>query len=91
MVMPADIALPTAEQELWRYSRIGELDLGSYSVGAVTTTVSGDATVVSHESRLALADVSVEAADVFEQLHALHTAPGTRDKASDVARARCSV
>jgi Fe-S cluster assembly protein SufD len=86
MVMPADIALPTAEQELWRYSRIGELDLGSYSVGAVTTTVSGDAAVVSHESRLALADVSVEAADVFEQLHALHTAPGTRDKASDVAR-----
>ena len=26
----ASIALPTADEEIWRYSRIGELDLSAY-------------------------------------------------------------
>ena len=26
----ADLAVPTAEEEIWRYSRIGELDLSAY-------------------------------------------------------------
>ena len=76
MSVLADLVLPTAEQELWRYSRIGELDLGAYSVGASTTAVLGDNSVVSRDAQLMLSDVTVEPADVFEQLHAQHTAPG---------------
>jgi len=34
-------ALPTADEEIWRYSRIGELDLARFRPGAATTTVSG--------------------------------------------------
>jgi Fe-S cluster assembly protein SufD len=78
----SNVVLPTAELELWRYSRIGELDLSSYAVGVLRTTVSGDASVVSRESRLALADVSSEAADVFETLNedaARHAKSGARD------------
>ncbi|MFM8417064.1 MAG: hypothetical protein ACKOAT_06220, partial [Actinomycetota bacterium] len=77
-----NVVLPTAELELWRYSRIGELDLAAYAVGVLRTTVSGDASVVSRESRLALADVSSEAADVFETLNedaARHAKSGARD------------
>ena len=35
------MALPSAEQEVWRYSRIGELDLASFTPAAVRSTVSG--------------------------------------------------
>ncbi|MFM7047033.1 MAG: hypothetical protein ACKOXX_03955, partial [Actinomycetota bacterium] len=65
----SNVVLPTAEAELWRYSRIGELELSSFAVGALSTTVSGDKSVVSRKSHLALAEVSSEAADVFETLH----------------------
>ncbi|MFM8714707.1 MAG: hypothetical protein ACKOE7_15325 [Actinomycetota bacterium] len=47
----ASIVLPTAEEELWRYSRIDALELAAYSLGSLTTTVSGDESVVSRESR----------------------------------------
>ncbi|MGA0132145.1 MAG: hypothetical protein ACO3KE_06085, partial [Ilumatobacteraceae bacterium] len=66
MSVIADLVLPTAEQELWRYSRIGELDLGAYAVGAADTTVSGDQSIISRDMRLTLDDVSAEPADVFE-------------------------
>jgi len=82
----ASILLPSAEQELWRYSRIGELDLAAYSVGGLLTTVSGDESVVSRESRLALADVSSEAADVFETMH--HEQSSDGDGAVHVATKR---
>jgi Fe-S cluster assembly protein SufD len=62
----SSVALPTAESELWRYSRIGELDLGAFAPGHADTHVIGEAT---DEARLALADVSSEASDVFESLH----------------------
>ncbi|MFM7306933.1 MAG: SufD family Fe-S cluster assembly protein, partial [Actinomycetota bacterium] len=65
----ASIVLPTAEEELWRYSRIGELNLADFSVGSLVTTVSGDESVVSREPRLALTDVSSEPGDAFETLH----------------------
>jgi len=80
----SDLVLPTAEQELWRYSRIGELDLGSFTPGLIATTVSGDESIISRDMQLSLDDVSVEPADVFEQLHAQHTALGGRH-ASGVA------
>ena len=63
--------MPTAEAELWRYSRIGELDLASYSVGSAATNVVGEAEV-GGKSRVTLADVSAEEPDVFETLHTRH-------------------
>jgi len=36
-------SIPTADEEVWRYSRIGELDLGRFAPGRATTTVSGGA------------------------------------------------
>ncbi|MFM7898898.1 MAG: hypothetical protein ACKO97_08055, partial [Actinomycetota bacterium] len=79
----ASIVLPTAEEELWRYSRIGELNLADFSVGSLVTTVSGDESVVSREPRLALTDVSSEPGDAFETLHeeevGRHSTGGARD------------
>jgi len=65
------LTLPTAEAELWRYSRIGELDLASFSFGAAITEVVG-AAEIGRKSSIALADVSAEEPDVFETLHAEH-------------------
>ncbi|MFM8714920.1 MAG: Fe-S cluster assembly protein SufD, partial [Actinomycetota bacterium] len=79
----ASIVLPTAEEELWRYSRIGELNLADFSVGSLVTTVSGDESVVSREPRLALTDVSSEPGDAFETWHeeevGRHSTGGARD------------
>jgi Fe-S cluster assembly protein SufD len=33
--------MPTTDEELWRYSRIGELDLDRYTLAAADTTISG--------------------------------------------------
>ena len=33
--------LPTSDEEIWRYSRIGELDLAAFRDGSASTTVSG--------------------------------------------------
>jgi Fe-S cluster assembly protein SufD len=33
--------LPTTDEEIWRYSRIGELDLGAFRAGEAATTVTG--------------------------------------------------
>jgi Fe-S cluster assembly protein SufD len=67
----AGLVLPTTEEELWRYSRIGELRLASMSLVDCTTTVDGPH---QRESTLSLSDVSVEAPDVFERLHERHAA-----------------
>jgi len=68
MTTLAELVLPTAEQELWRYSRIGELDLASYRSGKLQTTVDGATT--TNESLLAHDAVSSEAPDMFERLNA---------------------
>ena len=65
----AALTLPTVGAELWRYSRIGELDLGSYAIGLADTTVTGAVGELGSDSHIALADVSSEAPDVFESLH----------------------
>lgn len=67
----SSFVLPTAESELWRYSRIGELDLASMSIGSVATSVVGDAEV-GVTAGIPLADVSGEDPDVFETLHVQH-------------------
>jgi Fe-S cluster assembly protein SufD len=72
----SNVVLPTAELELWRYSRIGELDLAAMSIGSVTTKVVGGAEAglveTDTNSQIAFADVSAEEPDVFESLHRQH-------------------
>ena len=42
-----DVALPTPDEEIWRYSRIGELDLSAYRPVAHEPTVTGQGDVVT--------------------------------------------
>ena len=53
------VTIPTVDEEIWRYSRIGELDLESFRPGQVTTTIDGPADsikkVVSRAQVLCLA------------------------------------
>lgn len=37
------VTIPTVDEEIWRYSRIGELDLERFRPGQVTTTIDGPA------------------------------------------------
>ncbi len=43
----ADVQLPTADEEIWRYSRIGDLDLTAFEPTAHEPKVTGGADVVS--------------------------------------------
>ena len=67
----AVLTMPTAEEEIWRYSRIDELDISKFSPRACTSEVAGDdvamvsgvgSSVITHE-------------DVFTSLNAQHSAP----------------
>jgi Fe-S cluster assembly protein SufD len=64
--------LPTPAEEIWRYSRIDELDLGAYVPGTLTTTVDGGGDlVVDPAAEPALPDViDGPAPDVFADLNA---------------------
>ena len=62
--------LPTIDEELWRYSRIGELQLDRFAVGEVDTTTTGE--IAAAAADVPLAAVSAETPDVFEQLNAEH-------------------
>ncbi|MFM2071430.1 MAG: hypothetical protein RLZZ623_1693 [Actinomycetota bacterium] len=69
----AALAMPTAEQEVWRYSRIGELQLDRYAPGHAVTTIEGDdpARGVSVVVGGALGDsfVTADAVDLFHELN----------------------
>jgi Fe-S cluster assembly protein SufD len=62
--------LPTADDEVWRYSRIGELDLGSFVPGHAVTTVEGaeGASVVAG-GELGHRFQDADAIDVFHELN----------------------
>jgi Fe-S cluster assembly protein SufD len=62
--------LPTIDEELWRYSRIGELHLDSFTLGEVETTTTGE--FGGAVADVPLSSVSAETPDVFEQLNAEH-------------------
>jgi Fe-S cluster assembly protein SufD len=62
--------LPSPELEVWRYSRIAELDLASYVPGTVTTTVTGADSLVDSPERTAELVASMTAHDVFDELSA---------------------
>ena len=62
------IKMPTASEEVWRYSRIGELNLDSYSPGLVTTKIAELGTLgllVSNTTKV----TPREPVDVFEELN----------------------
>ena len=85
----ASMAWPTAAEEIWRYSRIGDLDLERFATGTIDTRVDGsDAArfVTTHEDDLdsfpAIPDL--DSPDLFAELNAaFHSAivvtipPGT--------------
>jgi Fe-S cluster assembly protein SufD len=66
----ADVELPTAAEEIWRYSRIGDLDLAGYTPGPATTTVDAPPELLSRDDP----GVVIEGPppDVFAELNASH-------------------
>jgi Fe-S cluster assembly protein SufD len=70
----AALPWPTVEEEIWRYSRVGELELERFPAGTVETAIDTDAPglVVTDEDRLAAfpAIPGLDAPDVFAELNA---------------------
>ena len=56
---------PTAEQEIWRYSRIGELKLDQFNYGSLVTSIEGADAVVAHDATTA----DDAALDLFSELN----------------------
>jgi Fe-S cluster assembly protein SufD len=66
----AAAVMPSAEDEVWRYSRIGELDLDSFTPGhAVTTVEGGDGASVVVGGALGSRLDGIEAVDLFHELN----------------------
>lgn len=62
--------LPSTEEEIWRYSRIGELNLSEFSLGAARTETVG---VDQWRASQSLAGIAMASpADVFAELNATH-------------------
>jgi Fe-S cluster assembly protein SufD len=59
---------PTIDEETWRYSRIGELDLATFAIGETPTTITGESSQVT-VTRVPASSVSVDSslADLFAQ------------------------
>jgi Fe-S cluster assembly protein SufD len=64
--------LPSTESEVWRYSRIAELDLAAFRPVPLTTTVTGAETLVPSPERTAELVASMETHDVFDELSAAY-------------------
>lgn len=65
------LALPTADEEIWRYSRIGELELDSFKLGKLSTKIdvsSAAKQIVSSTTNV----VPRTATDIFEDLNGRH-------------------
>lgn len=75
MLPLADLTLPTTDEEIWRYSRIEDLDPAAFDVAPPGTTISGvtSPVVVSH-TRVEGVD-EVDEFDVFATYNAAHQAP----------------
>jgi len=82
------MAVPSPELEVWRYSRIAELDLANFTPAAVRTTISGGQQVAEADPALVaqlVAGMSVH--DVFDELSAaFHTTVGISVPAGKVLR-----
>lgn len=65
--------LPSAELEVWRYSRIGELDPAAFTTGAARSTVTGaEALPVADAGLIDELVASMTPHDVFDELNAAH-------------------
>jgi Fe-S cluster assembly protein SufD len=69
--MSTTLALPTVEEEVWRYSRIGELDLAKFRSSSATTTVeNAEGVQLAGSEASALMGVAITTApDVFAQMN----------------------
>ena len=67
----AAATFPTVTEEIWRYSRIGELRLDDFSLGSLATTIEGADAVPTHDAMV----VSDHALDLFEDLNRAFTSP----------------
>jgi Fe-S cluster assembly protein SufD len=71
----ASMPMPTPEQEVWRYSRIDELELAGLEPGLVDTTVSGLDGLAEDRAAAEAAASSMTVHDLFDELNAaLHSA-----------------
>ena len=64
--------LPSTESEVWRYSRIAELDLAAFHPVAATVTVTGADGLVAKPELTAELVATMPVHDVFDELHAAH-------------------
>ncbi len=64
--------LPSNESEVWRYSRIAELDLSAFQVAPLHTTVTGADGLTTDPVRTAELVASMDVHDVFDELSAAH-------------------
>jgi Fe-S cluster assembly protein SufD len=62
--------LPSAESEVWRYSRIAELDLAAFTPSPLTTTVTGAEALTPTPALTAELVASMDVHDVFDELSA---------------------
>ena len=65
------LALPTVDEEIWRYSRIGELELDSFKLGKLSTKVDASSAakqIISSTTNV----VSRTSTDIFEDLNGQH-------------------
>ncbi|MEI8023131.1 MAG: Fe-S cluster assembly protein SufD [Actinobacteria bacterium] len=65
------LTLPTVDEEIWRYSRIGELNLDQFNLGKVTTKID----VSSQAKQFVSAATNIaprNATDIFEDLNVRH-------------------
>jgi Fe-S cluster assembly protein SufD len=65
------LALPTVDEEIWRYSRIGELNLEQFKLGKVATKIDAPSEAkqfISSSTNIAPRD----ATDIFEDLNVRH-------------------
>lgn len=76
MLTPTDEArtLPTADEEVWRYSRIDELRLDKYAPHPASTLVTDPSRIVSDETNQSEIP-SLTIHDVFDELNEAHAEP----------------
>ncbi len=73
------ISMPTVDEEIWRYSRIGELDIKKYAPGRVTTTIDGESAAVSSGTFADCGGAMPIAVDAFAEISAILATGGDAD------------
>lgn len=71
------LALPSTEEEIWRYSRIDELELGEFRPGTTRTVIehADEVQLIGREVQTSLGVAMTSAPDVFAQLNTDNAAP----------------